>query len=76
LVPGLTDDPDDIAEIARFAAQLGVVSRVDVLPFHQMGRYKWDELRLMYDLRDTAPPRAEAVERACAAFRATGLTAY
>ena len=38
LVPGLTDDPDDIAQIARFAAGLGNVERVDVLPFHQMGR--------------------------------------
>ena len=41
LVPGLTDDLDDIAQIAAFAAELGNVERVDVLPFHQMGRYKW-----------------------------------
>src|SRR4029453_16814605 len=41
LVPGLTDDPDDVAAIARFAAGLGNVERVEVLPFHQMGRYKW-----------------------------------
>ena len=41
LVPGLTDDPDDIAQIAEFAAGLGNVERVDVLPFHQMGRFKW-----------------------------------
>jgi pyruvate formate lyase activating enzyme len=39
LVPGLTDDLADIAQIAYFAARLGVVERVDVLPFHQMGRY-------------------------------------
>src|SRR5262249_6852226 len=35
LVPGLTDDAKDIAEIARFTASLGNVERVDVLPFHQ-----------------------------------------
>lgn len=40
LVPGLTDDPDDITQIADFVAGLGSVERVDVLPFHQMGRYK------------------------------------
>src|SRR5262249_14835662 len=76
LVPGLTDDPDDIAEIARFSAGLGVVERVDVLPFHQMGRYKWKALGLNYTLGKTDPPTAEGVESACAQFRKEGLTAY
>ena len=44
LVPGLTDDVDDIGKIAQFAAGLGNVERVDVLPFHQMGKYKWKQL--------------------------------
>ncbi|HVP32027.1 MAG TPA: pyruvate formate-lyase-activating protein [Steroidobacteraceae bacterium] len=76
LVPDLTDDPDDIAQISRFAAGLGNVERVDVLPFHQMGRYKYERLGIPYALKDTLPPSAEAVERACAQFRAAGLTAY
>jgi pyruvate formate lyase activating enzyme len=76
LVPGLTDDPDEIAAIAGFAAGLGKVERVDVLPFHQMGRFTWKALGLDYALGDVAPPSAGAVERACAAFRAVGLTAY
>jgi pyruvate formate lyase activating enzyme len=76
LVPGLTDDPDDIREIARFAAGLGNVERVDVLPFHQMGRYKWETLGMRYALKDTQPPTVEAVEQACALFRAEGLRAY
>jgi pyruvate formate lyase activating enzyme len=76
LVPGLTDDPDDIANIARFAAGLGNVERIDVLPFHQMGRYKWERLKLRYALDDVQPPSAEAVERAVAIFRSEGLTAY
>lgn len=76
LVPGLTDDPGDIANIARFVADLGNVKRVDVLPFHQMGRYKWKELGLEYSLEGVEPPSAHAMERACATFRAAGLTAY
>jgi pyruvate formate lyase activating enzyme len=76
LVPGWSDDPDDIAGIAGFAAGLGNVERVDVLPFHQMGRFKWKELGLEYQLDGVEPPPAEAVERACAAFRAAGLKAY
>jgi pyruvate formate lyase activating enzyme len=76
LVPGLTDDPGDIASIAGFVAGLGNVERVDVLPFHQMGRYKWKELGLEYSLEGVEPPSADAMERACATFRAAGVTAY
>lgn len=76
LVPGLIDDAEDIAQIASFAASLGNVERVDVLPFHQMGRFKWKELKLNYILENVEPPTVEAVERACAQFRAEGLKAY
>jgi pyruvate formate lyase activating enzyme len=75
LVPGLTDDDEDIARIASFCAGLGNVERVDVLPFHQMGRFKWKELKLDYSLENTSPPTSEEVERACARFRAEGLRA-
>jgi pyruvate formate lyase activating enzyme len=76
LVPGLTDDPGDIASIAGFVAGLGNVERVDVLPFHQLGRFKWKELGLEYTLETVEPPSADALERACATFRAAGLKAY
>jgi pyruvate formate lyase activating enzyme len=76
LVPGLTDDPSDIANVARFAADLGVVERVDVLPFHQMGSFKWKALDIEYKLRNTNPPSQSVIEGACAQFRQVGLTAY
>jgi pyruvate formate lyase activating enzyme len=76
LVPGLTDDFADIARIAGFAAGLGNVERVDVLPFHQLGRFKYERLGIPYALRDTRPPSVELVERACASFRAAGLKVY
>jgi len=75
LVPGLTDDLDDIKKIAEFAAGLGNVERVEVLPFHQMGRFKWKELGIKYHLDETKAPTAEAAEKACAVFRAAGLKA-
>ena len=56
LVPGLTDEPNDLREMARFAASLGNVQRVEVLPFHQLGRFKWHELGMRYKLEDTQPP--------------------
>jgi pyruvate formate lyase activating enzyme len=75
LVPGLTDDLTDLARTAEFAAGLGTVERVEVLPFHQMGRYKWERLGLDYRLKDVAPPTAELAERACEVFRQAGLQA-
>ena len=76
LVPGLTDDENDIDNLAAFAVGLRNVERVDVLPFHQMGRYKWEKLGLNYTLNDVHPPSRDLVERACGQFRAVGLTAY
>lgn len=75
LVPGLTDDIEIVAPIAAFAAELGNVARVDVLPFHQMGRFKWEKLGLDYTLADVEPPTVEMVERTCEQFRAYGLEA-
>ncbi len=76
LVPGLSDDLDDIVPLARFVARLGNVERVDVLPFHQMGRSKWAKLNLSYTLADVEPPASPVVQRTLDAFRAEGLTAY
>jgi len=76
LVPGLTDDPDDVAHIARFAAGLGIIERVDVLPFHQMGRFKWKELGIEYALPGVEPPSLETIKRVCGQFREAGLKAY
>jgi pyruvate formate lyase activating enzyme len=76
LVPGLTDDRHDIANIAHFAAKLGNVERVEVLPFHQMGRFKWQRLGLPYTLAGTEPPTPELAEQACKIFRDEGLAAY
>jgi pyruvate formate lyase activating enzyme len=76
LVPGLTDDKELVGSIAKFAASLGNVQRVEVLPFHQMGRFKWEKLGLDYTLNDVKAPSSESVEETCNAFRAEGLQAF
>ncbi len=76
LVPTLTDDPQDISQIAKFAAGLGNIERVDVLPFHQLGLFKWKELGLNYTLENTGPPSHELVQRVCAQFATEGLKVY
>jgi pyruvate formate lyase activating enzyme len=75
LVPGLTDDMDDLARTAEFAAGLGTVERVEVLPFHQLGQFKWERLGLDYKLRDVTAPTAEVIGRALGVLRAAGLNA-
>jgi pyruvate formate lyase activating enzyme len=61
--------------MADFAAALGNVERVDVLPFHQLGRFKWEKLGMDYQLKDAAPPAAETVARVIDRFKAAGLNA-
>lgn len=82
LVPHLTDAVENVDAVADYVAELqqrgpgGVVERVEVLPFHQMGRDKWHQLGITYPLEDTEPPSAELTERVRAQFRARGLTVY
>jgi len=76
LVPTLTDNLRDIGSLAEFATKLGNVQRVDVLPFHQMGRFKWKELHLDYTLDEIRPPATELVSKVCDQFRVRGLKAF
>ncbi|MCW3480683.1 pyruvate formate-lyase-activating protein [Neisseriaceae bacterium JH1-16] len=74
LVPGLSDDVASIDGLADYAAGLGNVERVTVLPFHKLGEHKWRELGLDYQLGDTPIPDAALCERVREQFRARGLT--
>ena len=56
--------------------QISVVTRVEGLAFHQMGRDKWATLELPYELADTSPPSKELTERVREQFRTRGITAY
>ena len=75
LVPGYTDDVDDVDKLAEFVATLKNVERVEVLPFHQMGAYKWQQLGLRYELADKKAPSTEVIERVVQQFKAHGLNA-
>ena len=76
LVPGLTDAVENVEAVAGIVEQISVVTRVEVLPFHQMGRDKWVTLDLPYELADTSPPSKELTERVRNQFRARGITTY
>jgi pyruvate formate lyase activating enzyme len=73
LVPGLTDQPEAIEGLAEFAASLGNIERVDVLPFHQLGKDKWHALGLQYHLETTPAPTHEQTADAISIFARHGL---
>ena len=75
LVPGLTDDPSNLDKAARFVAPMKNVEWVEVLPFHQMGSFKWKSLGLEYKLSETAAPTTDQVQAALKTFRDAGCRA-
>lgn len=74
LVPGLTDDPDNVEGLADFVASLGpAVERVDVLAFHRLGEPKYEALGLRFPLKDTPGPSLELLADVRGRFAARGL---
>ena len=64
LVPGITDDDEALRKTRGFIETLQNVERVEVLPYHSMGAYKWKELGVSYTLEDTQPPAADRIKNA------------
>ncbi len=76
LVPGYTDDMNAISKMATYARELGNVERVEVLPFHKMGEYKWEALNMEYQLFDTDEPTNDLLAQTRAHFEDEGLVVY
>jgi len=73
LVPGLTDAEDNVEAVARIVEPLDGVTRVEILPFHQMGRAKWEAAGEPYLLTNAQPPSKELIARVKAQFDAHSL---
>ncbi|WP_428234711.1 pyruvate formate-lyase-activating protein [Gracilimonas sp.] len=76
LVPGYTDDMNAIAKMAKYARHLGNVERVEVLPFHKMGEYKWEALNMDYELFDTDEPCAALISETKTYFNREGIPVF
>jgi len=63
LVPGLTDDEADLRAMAAFLRGFPNVEKVEVLPYHELGKYKWKELDLVYELDGVRPPTGAELAR-------------
>lgn len=64
LVPGLTDDEEGLVQLKQFIDTLKTVERVEILPYHTLGLFKWENLGIPYPLKDTPTPTEEEVRRA------------
>jgi len=62
VVPGWTDNPDDIQKMAVFLSTLDCVEKVELLGYHTLGKHKWGMLGLVYDLENVTPPLPEYVK--------------
>jgi pyruvate formate lyase activating enzyme len=75
LVPGFTDDPENVDGIARFVAPMRNVEWVEVQPFHQLGAFKWKAMNLEYKHVNTPAPAPDLVKRVIEQFNAAGCRA-
>lgn len=64
LVPGITDDEGQLRRLRSFLDTLESVERVEVLPYHTLGVFKWKELGIPYTLEGISPPTAGQVQQA------------
>lgn len=64
LVPGITTDEDELHRLRSFLDTLKTVERMEVLPYHTLGVFKWKELGIPYQLEGVDPPTKEQIDRA------------
>ena len=64
LIPGYTDDKFDLLELKNFINSLSNVEKVELLPYHNLGKFKWDEIGDPYELENVKSPTQEEIDRA------------
>lgn len=64
LVPGISDDKEDLIKLGEFINSLDNVEKFEILPYHQLGVHKWKNLGIPYQLENVEPPDDEAVKTA------------
>lgn len=64
IVPGFTDSKEDLLKLKEFILSLKTVEKVELLPYHNMGAYKWEKLGETYSLENVSPATPDDIERA------------
>lgn len=73
LLPGYTLKQSKLERLANFLKKFSCVKKVELLPFHKMGEFKWKTLKIRYLLSNVLEPSREEVETAIEIFRSRGL---
>lgn len=73
IVPGLTDNDEDLQKLAEYVSKYKCVKKVELLPYHTMGTFKYDELGIEYPLKGTEQLSKERLENARKIFAGYGL---
>lgn len=76
LVPGVTDDEEDLNKLSEFVKSLKTVDRFEVLPYHTLGVFKWEELGIVYGLNGVNPPSKEEIAKANEILDTASYTGY
>ena len=64
LVPGITDDENDLKELSKFIKSLNNVKKIEILKYHDLGTFKWENLNLEYPLKRYRTANNADVKRA------------
>jgi pyruvate formate lyase activating enzyme len=76
LVPGLTDQLEHIEALAKHLSQFTNIERIELLPFHKMGEYKWKEMNLEYKLANVNEPTNESMLETLSTFKKHNSNVY
>ena len=64
IIPGVTDNKEDLLELKNFITSLKTVKNVELLPYHNLGKYKWEKLGFEYNLKNVRPANSEDIKKA------------
>ncbi len=64
IIPGYTDDEMDLLKLKDFIASLSNVEKVELLPYHDLGKFKWEQLGFEYKLKNIRVATYEDIDRA------------
>ena len=69
VVPGLTDKKENLEKLSKFISNMTNIKKIELLPFHQMGTHKWEEMNLEYPLKNLREPTLEEMKEARSFFK-------
>lgn len=63
IIPGITDDEEDLIKLKEFIRSLKNVKKIELMPYHELGKFKWENLGLKYELEGVPPATSEDISR-------------